>query len=324
MSSLAATQADGYYKPAAYFESGAYKKQSISKYNGSKGTNQSQTHGVVRFELPMHGVCLGCNLVVRKGTRFNAKKNEIGKYLSTLIYEFRFKCYECKGGLAVKNDPKMRDYEFFDGFRKQELGYDGTGDGAVGTYELGFSKEKGMEKEEEKKKRGGGGGGGGGGGHNDVDVDNGKFDPIASMIKREGDKKKQEAKKTEFDKLVDLKNATGLNDYDVNSKLRDRMRGERRKKRKRLEEGQGVFGEGSNLELLGGEELDGVRAREAMRGGGSGSRFKKIEKRGMLKLRSESIFGGGGGGGPKGKGKKVVTTKTKIEQRALELALARR
>ena len=124
MSSLAATQADGYYKPAAYFESGAYKKQSISKYNGSKGTNQSQTHGVVRFELPMHGVCLGCNLVVRKGTRFNAKKNEIGKYLSTLIYEFRFKCYECKSSCSIRNDPQSRDFIYYQGIRKKIVEFD--------------------------------------------------------------------------------------------------------------------------------------------------------------------------------------------------------
>ena len=40
MSSLAATQADGYYLPPSYFSSGAYKKKSKNEFAGSKGHNQ--------------------------------------------------------------------------------------------------------------------------------------------------------------------------------------------------------------------------------------------------------------------------------------------
>ena len=67
MSSLSATQSDGYYLPPEYFESGAYKKVSRNRYaaetnnassSGKKGPpikvghNQWLKHGVVRFELP--------------------------------------------------------------------------------------------------------------------------------------------------------------------------------------------------------------------------------------------------------------------------------
>ncbi len=62
MSSLSATQSDGYYLPPEYFESGKYKKVSRNKFaseisnNGKKlskvGHNQWLKHGVVRFELP--------------------------------------------------------------------------------------------------------------------------------------------------------------------------------------------------------------------------------------------------------------------------------
>ena len=74
MSSLSATQSDGYYLPPEYFESGAYKKVSRNRFAaetannnnknntsapGSKkgqpikvGHNQWLKHGVVRFELP--------------------------------------------------------------------------------------------------------------------------------------------------------------------------------------------------------------------------------------------------------------------------------
>ena len=102
MSSTAATQADGYYHPPSYYESGDYKKKSVSRHAGSKGTNQSQLHGVVRFELPIKSVCTSCNYVIGRGTRFNAKKDCVGKYFSTKIYSFAFKCYECKGEMVMQ------------------------------------------------------------------------------------------------------------------------------------------------------------------------------------------------------------------------------
>lgn len=32
----------------------------ISKFQGSKGHNQYEQYGKIRFELPVHGWCLGC------------------------------------------------------------------------------------------------------------------------------------------------------------------------------------------------------------------------------------------------------------------------
>lgn len=68
MSSLSATQSDGYYLPPEYFESGAYLKQSRNQFAASRnntnknndnnrqqiktGHNQWLKYGVVRFELP--------------------------------------------------------------------------------------------------------------------------------------------------------------------------------------------------------------------------------------------------------------------------------
>ncbi|MGK3759945.1 MAG: hypothetical protein ACI8RD_012262 [Bacillariaceae sp.] len=67
MSSLAATQSDGYYLPPEYYESGAYLKQTRNQYAASKnnnnngdgtidkkiktGHNQWLKHGIVRFVL---------------------------------------------------------------------------------------------------------------------------------------------------------------------------------------------------------------------------------------------------------------------------------
>ena len=76
MSSLAASRADGYYFPPEWRpEFGG-----LSKYQGSKGANQYQQYGIIRFELPFDGWCLKCERHIGKGTRFNAKKDKTGKY----------------------------------------------------------------------------------------------------------------------------------------------------------------------------------------------------------------------------------------------------
>lgn len=56
MSTLAAARADNmYYPPEWRPEMGG-----ISKFQGSKGHNQYEQYGKIRFELPVHGWCLGC------------------------------------------------------------------------------------------------------------------------------------------------------------------------------------------------------------------------------------------------------------------------
>lgn len=58
MSSLAATQADGYYIPPEYLESGQYKKKTLNQFNSDyRGHNQFATNAVVRFEMPYDGFC---------------------------------------------------------------------------------------------------------------------------------------------------------------------------------------------------------------------------------------------------------------------------
>jgi len=116
MSSLSATQSDGYYLPPEYFESGAYKKVSRNRFaaeteaserdkRGKKleqkpsrvGHNQWLKHGVVRFELPEKAVCLGCKQSVGRGTRFNARKTKTDQsYFTTPIFEFKLSCRNCQ------------------------------------------------------------------------------------------------------------------------------------------------------------------------------------------------------------------------------------
>ena len=95
MSSLNATQADGYYVPPEYYSSGAYKKKSINQFQKSKGHNQYLERGVVRFELPYDGFCELCESHVGKGTRFNAHKKHVDNYYTSKIWEFTMTCRVC-------------------------------------------------------------------------------------------------------------------------------------------------------------------------------------------------------------------------------------
>jgi len=105
MSSLAAAQADGYYRPPDWDG-----KASLNKITGSKGAwywvlglvvwcfqdqsvahppslppflpllpghNQFTQKGVIRFELPYNSWCLKCESHIGKGVRFNAQKKQV-------------------------------------------------------------------------------------------------------------------------------------------------------------------------------------------------------------------------------------------------------
>ena len=73
MSSLAASRADGYYHPPEWDP----QQVGRDRYQGSKGANQWEQYGVIRFEMPYNIWCGGCGKHIRKGTRFNAKKNDV-------------------------------------------------------------------------------------------------------------------------------------------------------------------------------------------------------------------------------------------------------
>jgi coiled-coil domain-containing protein 130 len=116
MSSLAAARADNFYFPPEWRpEFGG-----LSKFNGSKGANQYEQLGMIRFEMPMDSWCLGCNVHMSKGLRFNAKKDKAGKYFSTQIWSFTMKCYSCQGSFIIETDPQNRTYKFVEGIRQHE------------------------------------------------------------------------------------------------------------------------------------------------------------------------------------------------------------
>jgi hypothetical protein len=111
MSSLAASRADNFYFPPEWRP----EYGGISKFQGSKGANQYQKYGIIRFELPFDAWCLKCERHMSKGLRFNAKKDKDGKYFSTTIYRFTMKCYSCDQEFVIKTDPANDTYAFVDG-----------------------------------------------------------------------------------------------------------------------------------------------------------------------------------------------------------------
>ena len=137
MSSLAATQADGYYLPPEYYESQNGKKKPLSKnqwYNQKQNKQNKQKHhqqqaaahnqfaarGVVRFELPYPALCLHCDAFLGRGSRFNAQKIKTNQsYYTTAIYEFVMTCPHC--GLQefrIRTNPRARGFDYVQGLQK--------------------------------------------------------------------------------------------------------------------------------------------------------------------------------------------------------------
>jgi coiled-coil domain-containing protein 130 len=123
MSSLAATQADGYYVPPAYIDNTkpGRKPPSKNQIAQSKGHNQFLQHGVVRFELPYSGLCQQCNHYIGRGTRFNAQKKESGKYLSSTIWQFEMSCRNCQTQtFLIQTNPQEYGFDYVQGITKLE------------------------------------------------------------------------------------------------------------------------------------------------------------------------------------------------------------
>ncbi|KAH8055046.1 hypothetical protein JL722_8468 [Aureococcus anophagefferens] len=116
MSTLSAARADNFYYPPNWDPS----KESLSQHTGdTRGRNQYEQEGLIRFELPFDGWCEGCGRHVGKGVRFNAKKDADGKYHSTTVWKFTMQCPSCTTKFVIKTDPAKSDYDFASGIRRK-------------------------------------------------------------------------------------------------------------------------------------------------------------------------------------------------------------
>lgn len=226
MSSLAASKADNFYYPPEWRP----EMGGISKFQGSKGANQYEQYGIIRFELPFDAWCLGCNCHMSKGLRFNAKKDKAGKYFSTTIWAFDMKCYSCEQRFIIKTDPKNQTYEFAEGLRKHEQDYDPEeGDGQV-IVTLSDEARANLQK-----------------------------DAMFRLEHEQEDIAKAKATQKRIEKIQEKREDNARRDYDANALLRNQNRAKRKRDQAMLEEGKA---KGFSFPLLPSSIEDELAAKE--------------------------------------------------------------
>jgi len=291
MSTLSATQSDGYYLSPEYFESGAYKTVSRNRFAAETeasgrgitkqhkplkvkvGYNQWLKHGVVRFELPEKAVCFGCKQSVGRGTRFNARKTKTGQssYCTTTapIFEFKLSCRNCQEPWVIRTNPKERGFEYVSGVKRQ-AGQERNlfeafllDDGAV-TATIAATATATATATTTAGDR--------------TSLDG--LEAAAVATKGELEIGELEALR----KLNEKASAAGK-DVDHNASIRKAFRTDRREKRKRLVGGT-TLGWNKGMALLPSSDTDVLASKEACFG-----RASRDERRTLSGLRKSSIFG---------------------------------
>jgi Saf4/Yju2 protein len=256
MSSLAATQSDGFYFPPEWRpEFGG-----LSKYQGSKGANQYQTHGIIRFELPFDAWCLKCGRHMSKGLRFNAKKDKAPeKYFTTQIWTFSMKCPcpTCDQNFVIKTDPENDTYNMVEGMRKMEQDFEPEFNDSLISATT------------------------------DEDRHLLATDPIFRLQHEKEDKRKALSVKEHLESLIDLQDSQREKDYDMNSLLRRGSRDKRKRAIFLLDEGKK---RGLNIPMVEPHESDCAIAKSIKFEKGKSSSFAVAERIKMASLRAQSIF----------------------------------
>eukprot|EP01084_Bolivina_argentea_P181733 313823_1 len=192
MSSLAAARADNFYNPPDWDPS----KISRDKYQNSKGSNQYEQRGEIRFEMPWNIWCTTCDSHIGRGVRYNAKKNHIGHYFSSKIWEFVMKCHICKGIIKIESDPQNCDYKVTSGGKRRCMTYS--------TDDLQLIDIK-----------------------NDLHKEKMETDPIYRLQHQEIDKKNKLENALRIQSLYQLQERD-KNDYENNSNLRKIFRNKKK------------------------------------------------------------------------------------------------
>ena len=254
MSSLAASRADNFYFPPEWRP----EMGGISKFQGSKGANQYEQYGIIRFELPFDAWCLGCSRHMSKGLRFNAKKDKAGKYFSTQIYSFSMKCYSCEQRFKILTDPENGTYNFAEGLRKHEQDFE---------PEVNDSIINPVTEEVRRQI---------------------SSDPMFKLQHDNEDIRKINSEKERFEFLSDIRDSLYKNDYNMNSILRKANRARKKKEKDALDEGEK---RGIAIPLLEANDADKSAASLISYRKGKLDQFKTAEKEKLIQLQSSSLFG---------------------------------
>jgi Uncharacterized conserved protein len=224
MSSLKATQSDGYYIPPDYLNSGAYKKKSLNQYQKSKGHNQYLQNNLVRFELPYDGFCLNekCKCHVAKGTRFNAQKEHVDNYHSSKIWEFRMKCRSCSNAFIIRTNVEQRCFDYMGGIQRKHEEFDTVQAQSLGVIDTEY-------------------------GHAIHNFTNGRLDvsegsnTALDKLEKEVVGRRKVMSDLDAMKMVMTRNhCTSYDDAGSNSNLRKIYRNARKKKKQKLEEARSL------------------------------------------------------------------------------------
>ncbi|CAM9356082.1 unnamed protein product [Laminaria digitata] len=273
MSTLAAARADNmYYPPEWRPEMGG-----ISKFQGSNGHNQYEKYGKIRFELPVHGWCLGCGRHIGRGTRFNATKDQAGTYYSTKIWQFSMKCPSCSTVMVIQTDPKNTDYEYVSGIRKKDMAFD--------------PEEAQTERVQDKEVS------------NKLAVD-----PLYRLEHEQADKRRAASRKTVLTQLTELADSHAQDDYSSNARLRKSMRSRKKEEREREEE---ATARGLGIRLATPIPAD-AKAASRIKYRSRHKGFRTGEKAKMAAITGESIFGSGKESSAQARQKAVLVKAAKL------------
>jgi coiled-coil domain-containing protein 130 len=254
MSSLAAARADNFYFPPEWTP----EMGGISKFQGSKGKNQYEQYGIIRFELPFDGWCLGCGIHMTKGLRFNAKKEKEGKYFTTQIWAFHMKCFSCEQKFKILTDPKNCTYDMAEGIRKHEQDFTPDADDSLIVATSDEARQLIAT------------------------------DPMYRLQHGEEDRQRVLTAKERMDALIEVQEAHHKDYYDANSILRDKNR--KRKKRDIELQKEGTA-RGLSMPLLETSQQDADAAKEVVfTARRIANSFAVTETHRLSNIQAQSIF----------------------------------
>lgn len=265
MSSLAAARADNFYYPPGWTP----EQGSLNTYHGQHALRErarklDQGILIIRFEMPFHIWCGGCEAMIAKGVRFNAEKKQIGNYHSTKIWSFKMKSACCQHEIEIHTDPKNCDYVVVSGARKKVVEYDAEDAGTTA-----------LPTEEEREKL---------------------ADPLYKVEHLGEDAKRAKSKKSELVGIKAGADARHADPWRLNRMLRAELRAQ--KKRVADEEGESRS-RGLAIRLLPGSEEDRREAALA----DFRPRFDDTRQDRRAAIRASSIFDGAIAQAPHGSGR---------------------
>jgi len=274
MSSLAATQADGYYVSSEYYDSGAYKKLTKNQWQAKQNSNQQKSRNsepgagstgknasdvlppVVRFELPSSAICQCCKSYISKGTRFNAQKRKSGDfYLSTPILEFEMTSRCCaKTQFIIRTNPQQRSFDYVSGLQK-------------------LHETKAPLKGEVRKES-----------RREIDDEEDEADVLSKLETAARGQRKTMSDIEQLQQIQKFKEKIFLQDADANASIRNTYRQERNRSKKRRREAE-ALGYREGIVLADPAPVDSQSARQITFGSSRGSQKKRFHQ-----ARSSSIF----------------------------------